>query len=204
MSSHQTEICMRVPLSGGRFCFVIFDPTGPADFAPLHELNSARMAQPSAPLFLKPLKENGAGAPLLHSAPLPSHEWRKPSPSGEFLGDYGTQKSPLEEIAHAQDVLASKASAVAVLDDRLAPVRIEEQAIRSRIVATHAVSNGVTMLDLGRRGDRAPLFVKLDEIARKWGPLKSERKVLFGEIKTLERQIDHLRRLIDKQDRKRV
>lgn len=100
--------------------------------------------------------------------------------------------------------MASKASQMAGLDDRLAPVRLEERAIRDRIVATHAISNGVVMLDLDRRGDRAPLFAKLDDIAATWGGLKSEGKILFGEVKTLERQIEHLQRIIQKPNRKRA
>lgn len=129
MTSSPTEVWMKVPLSGGRFCTVFFDPAGPADFAPLLGLNVAGMAQPTAPLFLKPLKENGAGAPLLHSAPTSSPEWRKPSPSGEFSG--AKSLTLREELAGVLEVLAEKASAMASLDTKLAPARDEEQRLKA-------------------------------------------------------------------------
>lgn len=192
MTRPSTEICMRVPLSGGRFCIVIFDPVGPADFAPLLELNVAGMAQPTAPLFLKPLKENGAGAPLLHSAPTSSQEWRNTSPSGEFLGP---KKTLQEEIDNARDILASKASDMAALDTKLAPVREEERLVRDAILATHRRTGGIVILNLDRTGERAPLFDKLTRISKEWGPLKSRRSRLNSEIRDLERQIERLQKL---------
>jgi hypothetical protein len=71
-------------------------------------------------------------------------------------------------------------------------------------VATHDRRDGVIVLNLGRRGERSPLFTRLDAIAKKWGPLKSQRKNLHGEIKTLERQIDHIQRAIERANRKKA
>lgn len=200
MTQSRTEICMRVPLTGARFCFVIFDPTGPADFAPLHNLNVAGMAQPTAPLFLKPLKENGAGAPLLHSAPTSSQEWRNSSPSGEFLGP---KKSLQEEIAEARDILAGKASDMAVLDAKLAPAREEERRIRDAILATHSRSGDVVILNLGRAGERSPLFDRLSAISREWGPVKAQRSRLNSQVRDLERQIERMQKQAEAETRKR-
>jgi hypothetical protein len=200
---------VRVPLSGGRWVYVIFDTrSGKADFAPLLELNSATMAQPSAPLFLKPLKENGAGAPLLHSAPLPSHEWRKPSPSGEFLGlsaqpEPAVKKTPQEALLLAREIISELASELAVLDNRLAPVRNEERDLRDEILATHGERNGVIILNLDRAGDRAPIFTRLSAIAREWGPTKAQRGNLNRRIKALEREATQLEKDIIAERQKR-
>lgn len=194
MTVKMTEIVMRVPLAGGRFCFIVFDPTVTPDFAPLHVLNGARMAQPTAPLFLKPLKENGAGAPLLHSAPTSSQEWRKPSPSGEFLG---VKKPTLQDdLTDVLAALAEKSSAMACLDTKLGPVRDEEQRIKAAILATHETRNGVIHLDVNRGRERVPYFERLTALAREWGPLREERRQLNGEVKGLEKQADRLRNLI--------
>lgn len=198
-------VTMSVPLEYGRFTTVIFDVSKPLDFATFRKLNGARIAQQCAPLFRKPLKENGAGAPLLHSAPTSSQEWRKHSPSQGFSWQKSKpQKSLQDEFQECREVMAEKASELALMDSRLAPARAEEQDIREAIVATHDVQNGVVILNLGRRAERSPLFVKLDKISKEWGPLKSERKILHGEIKTLERQIDHIQRSIERANRKKA
>lgn len=197
MTSDSIVVTMRVPLKYGRFNLISFDPREPVDFAPFEKWNGARMAQTSAPLSQKPLKENGAGAPLLHSAPEMSHEWRKPSPSrGVSWPEPKLKKSPMEDLEEARSALAGKAAEMAVIDSRLAPVRQEESEVQQSILATHDKLGGVVQLRLDRAVERKPLFRRLDEISAKWGPLKNERKTLYGEIKTLERQISHIQRLI--------
>jgi hypothetical protein len=198
-------VTMLVPLGKGSQVMVEFDVSKPVDLAPLLKMNGARMAQQGAPLFLKPLKENGAGAPLLHSAPTASQEWRKPSPSGGVSWQKSeSEKSLVDELRECREVMADKASELALMDSRLAPVRAEEQEIRESIVSTHERRDGVVFLNLGRRGERSPLFSRLDAISQKWGPLKSQRKHLHGEIKTLERQIDHIQRAIERANRKKA
>lgn len=197
-----TVIEMLVPLAGGRSCTVTFDPSfGPVDFAPLHELNGARMAQPTAPLSLKSLKENGAGAPLLHSAPTSSQEWRNPSPSGEFLGSKKT--SLKDDLIGTREAISDKASDMAELDLVLAPVREEERSIRDAILATHKRDGDVVILNLGRAKERGPLFSQLDDISREWGPVKERRRRLNSEIKNLERVADRLQKLIENESRKK-
>lgn len=200
MTIQGTEICMRVPLSGERFCVIIFDPSKPVDFAPLHKMNGARMAQGGAPLFLKSLKENGAGAPLLHSPPKSAQEWRNTSPSGEFLGP---PKTLQEEVFEAREAMALKASDMAGLDAILAPVREEERRVRNEILSTHHHRGDVVILNLGTADQRAPLFVKLDMIAKEWGPTKGKRSRLNSEIKELERQIERMQNLLAKQAAKK-
>ncbi|MCO5129756.1 MAG: hypothetical protein M9932_04230 [Xanthobacteraceae bacterium] len=198
-------VTMEVPLINGRRVSVEFDASKPVDIAPLLKMNGARMAQRPAPLFLKPLKENGAGAPLLHSAPASSQEWRKPSPSrGVSWQKSKPEKSLIDDLRECREVMAEKASELALMDSRLAPARVKEQEIREAIVATHDRRDGVIVLNLGRRGERSPLFTRLDAISKKWGPLKSQRKDLHGEIKTLERQIDHIQRAIERANRKKA
>lgn len=198
-------VTMLVPLENGPRVIVEFDASKPIDFAPLLKMNGARMSQQGAPLLLKPLKENGAGAPLLHSAPTSSQEWRKPSPSrGVSWQKSKPEKSLVDDLRECREVMAEKASELALMDSRLAPARAEEQEIREAIVATHDRRDGVIVLNLGRRGERSPLFTRLDAISKKWGPLKSQRKNLHGEIKTLERQIDHIQRAIERANRKKA
>jgi hypothetical protein len=205
MTPESIIITMRVPLEYGRFMVIEFDSSKPFDFATFEKMNGARIAQRCAPLFQKPTKENGAGAPLLHSAPTSSQEWRKPSPSrGVSWQKTKPEKSLVDELQECREVMAEKSSELAVMDSRLAPARAEEQEVREAIVATHDRRDGVVILNLGNRGQRSPLFSRLDEISKKWGPLKSERKILHGEIKTLERQIDHIKRSIERADRKKA
>jgi hypothetical protein len=202
------EIVMRVPLSGGRHCIVIWADSGTPDFAPLLEMNGAGMAQPTAPLFLKPLKENGAGAPLLHSAPLPSHEWRNTSPSGEFLGlktdpKIGVaQKSVQVDLDEAKSALAFKSSEVADLDTYLQPAWRREQEVRQEILGTHFIENGVVRLNLDGARDRTGLFAQLDEISREFGPARNRRKILNGEIKG-QKLIARLEKDVSKQKDKK-
>lgn len=214
------EITLKIPLEKQygthRFLTLVFDTQNPPDFCAIREMewrtndaNSAlfhsgaptpkRMAQ-NAPLSL-PDDATMAQHPSLWGksrSPLRAEKQFENQPLNL------PHKSPQDEMAEAREVLAVKASEMASLDDKLAPARAEERLVRDRIVATHSTSNGVTTLNLDRRGDRAPLFAKLDDIARVWGPMKSERKILFGEVKTLEREIDRLQRVIDKPKRKRV
>jgi hypothetical protein len=202
MSIESLVVEMRVPLSRGQWITIAFDCfSGTPDFAPLFKMNGANLAQQSAPLFLKPLKENGAGAPLLHSAPLPSHEWRKPSPSGEFLGlsappEQSLKQTPQEALLLAREIISELASKLAALDNRLAPVRDEERDLRDQVLATHGECNGVVILNLDRAGDRAPLFARLSEIARKWGSTKAQRGNVNRRIKALEREANQLEKAI--------
>lgn len=199
-------ITMRVPLEYGRFMVIEIDSAKPFDFATFEKMNGAQIAQQCAPLFGKPLKENGAGAPLLHSAPTSSQEWRKPSPSRVVSWQKTElEKSLVDELQEVREVLAEKASELAIIDSRLAPVRDEERDIRDSILETHHRGpNGLVILNLGGAGRRSPLFGRLDAISKKWGPLKSERKTLYGEIKTLERQIDHIKRSVERANRKKA
>lgn len=203
-------IVMRIPTKSGASVWVEIDavngrfdlPKMIAEVEPLLEENGARTSQQFAPLFRKPLKENGAGAPLLHSAPLPSHEWRNTSPSGVFSG---SKKSPQEELDEARQALAWKSSEMADLDSILAPVRAEERDIRDAILATHGRDqSGVVVVDFGNRLERRRLFEKLDLIAKQWGKEKALRKDLHSQIKTLEKQIEHIEREISKPKRKKA
>lgn len=199
-------ITMRIPLGNGRFFMVEFGPEKPLDSATLLKMSVAEVAQQGAPLHSKSVKESGAGAPLLHSATTSSQERRSPSPSRDFSWQKtSTEKSPQDELQEAREVLAEKASELAIIDSRLAPVRDEERDIRDSILETHHRGpNGLVILNLGGAGRRSPLFGRLDAISKKWGPLKSERKVLYGEIKTLERQIDHIKRSVERANRKKA
>jgi septal ring factor EnvC (AmiA/AmiB activator) len=196
---------MRVPFKNGRFMVIEFDPRETHDFAPLLKMSGAEVSQQAAPLRLKPLRESGAGAPLLHSATTSSQERRSPSPSrGVSWQKSKPQKSLQDELQECREVLAEKASELAIMDSRLAPARADETDIREAIVATHDRRDGVVILNLGTRGERSPLFAKLDKISKEWGPLKNERKNLFCEIKTIERQIDHIKRSIERANRKKA
>lgn len=195
---------MRVPVSRGVFVMVEFDPNQTVDFAPLRERNGAGMSQTSAPLFLKPLKENGAGAPLLHSAPTSSQEWRKPSPSGEFLGvGKEVQKTAREELEEVVEALADRASELASIDSVLAPVRAEEFEIRAQLLETYDSRKGVIVFNHCAK-ERAPLFRRLTEISVKWGKQKSERAQVNTHVKSLEREADQLRRIISRESKKKV
>lgn len=193
MNQYINIVTMRIPVSKYRYVYIQFDPSQPVDFAPLQNLNGAGMAQQGAPLFLKPLKENGAGAPLLHSPPTSAREWRN-SPSGEFRG----------ELQAAREALADRAAELARLDEILFPVRMEEKDLRERILETHDRTGNVVVLDLGRASERAPLFARLSAIAAEWGKLKAERSSVNTHVKSLEREIDRLKRLIEKTDKKRA
>lgn len=114
------EVEMRIPVAGGRWQTIIFDLDSTPDFAPLLKSIGAGMAHSSAPIHLKTLKENGAGAPLLHSAPLPSHEWRKPSPSrGVSWPKKENQKSLSAELDEVRELLAERAGEIADIDTKL-------------------------------------------------------------------------------------
>ena len=205
MTPEPLTVTMEIPLINGPRVIVEFDAARPVDFAPLLKMSGARVSQQSAPLRLKPLRESGAGAPLLHSATTPSQERRSPSPSrGISWQKSKPEKSLVDDLRECREVMAEKASELALMDSRLAPARAEEQEIREAIVATHDKRDGVIVLNLGRRGERSPLFTRLDAISKKWGPLKSQRKDLHGEIKTLERQIDHIQRAIECANRKKA
>lgn len=198
-------IVMQVPLENGRFLTLELDPKKPFDFAPFQKMNGARIAQNSAPFHSNALSKiaNGASAPLS----LPE---RRDNVAillrAAFSARAGTAgNSPQEELKEAREVLSGKASELALMDHRLAPVRNEETDIRSAIAATHdRRSDDGLILNLGNRGDRVPLFARLDEISRQWGSLKNDRKNLNCEIKILERQIDHIKRSIELASRKKA
>jgi hypothetical protein len=103
----------------------------------------------------------------------------------------------------ARDILAEKASEMAVLDSQLAPAREEERRVREAILATHKRSGDVVILNLARAGERVPLFEQLTAISREWGPLKAQRSRLNAEIKNIERQIERLQKQIETENRKK-
>lgn len=201
MSVSPVIITMRIPVADYRYFYIQFDGSRPVDFAPLLKLNGAQMAQQSAPLYLKPLKENGAGAPLLHSPPTSAQEWRNTSPSGEFLGQPKTLE---EELADTRNALANRSSELARFDGILSPVRAEEREIQAAILVTHHRAGNVVHFDHGRAPERRPLFAALSAISAKWGKLKAERASVNTHVKSLEREIIRLQRLIDSSKKKRA
>lgn len=198
-------VTMRIPLGYGRFTVVELDPEKPFDFAPLQKQSGARVAQQGAPLHWKSTSESGTGAPVRHSAPGASQEWRSHSHlRGISSPEPAPKKSSQDELRECREVMAEKASELAAMDSCLAPVRAEELDIRSAIVATHDKDHEVVVLNLGNRNRRSPLFARLDKISVEWGWLKNQRKTLHGEVRTLERQIDHIRRAVERDARKKA
>lgn len=193
MTAPRTIVTMRVPVSAHLAIYIQFDPEQPVDFAPLLNMEWRTNGAPVAPLFLKPLKENGAGAPLLHSAPTSSQEWRN-SPHGEFLGD----------LEQAREALANRSAELARLDAILAPAWAEEKDLRAGIMATHERRDGVVFLDTGRAPERAPLFHRLSEISKRWGKQKAERAAVNSHVRSLERDIARLTKLHEAEKRKRA
>lgn len=149
--------------------------------------------QLESPPYGGPLSRIGAALGAMRQFPLPlrSEELAQPSapvgtpePSLSGIGD---------DLAAARSALAEKSVDLARLDVLLTPARDAEVAIRERIVRTHRQDeNGLTTLDLSRRGERAPLFAALDAITAEWGTRRSERTRLHGHVKSLERLVDHL------------
>lgn len=185
-------VTMRIPAGRGLVWVVEFDPTQPVDFAPLQKTSGARVAQWVAPLRLKSLRESGAGAPLLHSAPLPSPERRSPSPLGELLRD----------IEEARAALADRSEKLSELDEVLAPAWSEEREVRNEILATHGRQAGVVVLDLNQAPGRKPLFRRLSQISERWGKQKAERALVGSQVRSLERDIARLEKLIETEKRK--
>lgn len=106
------------------------------------------------------------------------------------------KKTLQESLLLAREIISELASELAVLDSRLAPVRDEERGLRDQVLATHGECNGVVILNLDRAGDRAPLFARLSEIARKWGPTKAQRGNVNRRIKALECEAAQLEKAI--------
>lgn len=146
-----------------------------------------------SPPIRGPLSKSGAAPGAMRHFPLPlrSEEVAQPgAPVGIpelSLADIG------DDLAAARAALAAKSVELAQLDAMLAPARDAEMAIRGRIVRTHCQdANGLTTLDMSRRGERVPLFAALDAITAEWGTRRSERSRLHGHVKSLERLVDHL------------
>lgn len=117
---------------------------------------------------------------------------------GCFTADQ-PKKRPLEDdLAMARKVLAGRSVELAELDARLAPVWTAEESIKATLTQTH--EGGPTRgLNLSRRQERVSLFKRLDELALKWGKVKTERRFINSEIRTLGRLVDNLARQIEKQ-----
>lgn len=109
---------------------------------------------------------------------------------------------PLEDdLAMARKTLAERSAELARLDVMLAPVWADEDAVKKNLIATH--KGGVTRgLNLVRRGERTVMFKQLDALARKWGKVKTERRFIDSEIRSLGRLVDNLSRQIQKQGSK--
>lgn len=192
MSQSGMLVTMRIPVERGRFFYIQFDPSQPVDFAPLLKMEWRTSGAEGAPLHSKPTKESGASAPLLHLAPLPSQKRRSTSPPGGFHG----------ELEQARTALADRSSELARLDEILAPVWADEREVRDDLMATYSQHGNIVVLNLGRATDRKPLFRRLSKIAERWGKTKEERRQVYSHVRSLEREITKLEKLIEAEKRK--
>lgn len=194
---------IRVKVGYGRFLTFYINSWEPFDFATFQKTNGARMAQTSAPFFKNALTNNanGASAPLsLPNGATVAH-W---SLQGAFPADDAKPKKNIqEELIETRSILADRASVLANLDDLLAPVWAEENDIKDHILATHSRGkNGVVGLNLNRVADRRPLFDRRLAIAAIWGKTKEERRQVGFHVRSLEREIERLKKLIEIEKRK--
>lgn len=187
MSRFRTIITMRIPVSRYRHVTVEFDSSEPLDFCaiPFSEwrTNGAQVCA----VIRKRTKENGASAPLLHSLAETAHERRKSSPKGAFQA----------ELEQALEALSSRSSLLAKLDDELAPVWAEEDELKSDILATYNYGKNVLVLNPDGAGDRAPLFARRLAISERWGKIKEQRRDVHRHVRSLEKDITRLRKLIE-------
>src|SRR5688572_1330331 len=143
------EIELRIPLAGGRWGTLILDLDQTYDFSDIRNWECRMNSAGQCDIIPKSLKANGASAPLRHSAPTSSQEWRKSSPSRDFSRPKTSpQKSLATELAEAREILAEKAADLADLDEVLAPVWREEGEIKDAILDTHGRQGNVVVLDL--------------------------------------------------------
>jgi len=169
--------------------------------APVAVSTGAEPGQMGAPVasfapYLKDGEGNrGKSAPV--APPAVAGATLFPSPTAGRLGrntaGTGQVISLAEELKQGRGALAAKSFDLAMLDRELSPGRDEERAIKDRLQRSYAVNEaGVIVIDFVRRNERAPLFRALDELTRTWGPKRVERSRIAGEVKALEKLVEHL------------
>lgn len=172
------------------------------DFATFQNVNGARMAQTSAPLSQNALTNDANGASAPFSRPDGANIAHRSFQEAFPAHDGETKKSIQEELDEARSALANRSSELARLDDILAPAWAEEREVKSEITATHDIRDGVVVLDIGRAAQRAPLFRRLTKISERWGKQKAERANVNSHVRSLERDIARLEKLIEAEKRK--
>ncbi len=206
-----SEITLKIPLGRahgtGQFSTFVFTILERSDFCANTEMewrkNSAKSAPFHSGAYTKPRTAQTAPFSLPNGARMESEALVANAPLRKNSAKELPKNTPQEDLILAQEIIADLASDLSDLDSQLAPVWDEECRLKDRILATHGMRDGVVLLNLDRAGDRAPIFSKFSEIARKWGPLKTKRGNLNRQVKSLERHIGHLQKLITAEARKK-
>ena len=176
---------------------------------PYGEKSSDAVAQTRAALAPQVAQEwRACGLHPPHQSALPTVADTLDFPPSEGeLQRLSSPKTLQDELEETREVLAEKATSLALLDQQLLPGRNEEAVIRDSIRGTHlrreGRPDGALILDLHRAAEREPLFEALDANTAEWGPMRTERARLNGEVKRLERQADRLVRDIDREAKKK-
>jgi hypothetical protein len=107
-----------------------------------------------------------------------------------MIGDSKTLKIQLAELS---EVMADTAQTLARYDQQLAPYWYAKGDIEHDVLRTHSRGNmREVVFNPAGAPARISLFAALDELAREWGPVKTDRAVVKSRLSGYERDYKRL------------
>jgi hypothetical protein len=105
----------------------------------------------------------------------------------------GDSKSIKIALAELSEVMADTAQTLAGYDQQLAPYWYAKGDIEHDVLRTHSRGNmREVVFDPAGAPARVPLFAALDELAKEWGPVKTDRAVVKSRLSGYERDYKRL------------
>lgn len=208
---HAVVVAMRVPVEG-HYVTVEICPGVTLENLRHSVFEAAQKWRKKCAAPLRSTIPTGTGAKARHSCRLAAQEqgagWYKDGPSADW-------RTPEEEIKEAMATMAELQRGVSALDSRLYGPNQESDALKRTIRRTHHTIGRRQVVKLGvpetqeliavafnRKADRVPMFLRLDELAVEYGPLRAERRRLHGEVQILERWIKAAEKALARAKRK--
>ena len=100
-----------------------------------------------------------------------SRKFNTPDQLREFIGELNSQIADLNSV--------------------LFPVLAQEQMVREAIIRTHRRAHGGSVqFTFDAVGGRRPLYDELLDISRRWGKLRTQRKLMIASLRSCERELE--------------
>jgi hypothetical protein len=106
------------------------------------------------------------------------------------MSDLKTLKIALADLT---ELMSSTAQTLAMYDRQLAPYWYAKGDIEHDVLCTHSRGNmREVVFEPAGAPARVPLFAALDELAKEWGPVKTDRAVVKSRLSGYERDYKRL------------